>query len=431
LKRDYATVAREHLHDVQGTMLRRKIIVLSLVCALLTPAWSASLPQVKPEDVGLSGERLNRIQTMIQGYIDRKEIAGAVSMVARRGRVAWLRSQGLADLQTGQPMRDDNIFAIASMTKPIASVALMMLYEEGRFQLNDPVWKFLPEFKDMKVAVPNAPAVKLVPADRPMTIRHLLTHTAGLPNTYVGVTKPDYEKLVAARKPDDTVGDFTKQLAKLPLNFQPGTSWEYGPATDVVGRLVEVMSGMSLDKYFEEKIFKPLGMKDTYFYVPDDKAARRATIYTRAEGGGIRPTPRATGGAKKYFSGAGGLQSTIQDYSRFAQMLLNGGQLDGARLLSRKTIELMTQNHIGDKIKLWDSLPGERFGLGFSVRTDLGESANLGSVGMYGWGGAFGTIFWVDPKEQMFGILMIQLRPYDHVNIRQDMRTMAYQAVIE
>src|SRR5258706_2252356 len=300
--RDYATTPDRHLHGnvpamYKRTMPRRFVFTCPLlICTLFTPAWTASLPQAKPEDVGLSGERLNRIQTMIQGYIDRHEIAGAVTLVARRGRVAWLRSQGVADLQPGQAMRDDNIFAIASMTKPIASVALMMLYEEGRFQLNDPVARFLPEFKDMKVAVPSAPAAyKLVPADRPITIRHLLTHTAGLPNTYVGLTKPEYEKLVAARKPDDTVGDFTEQLAKLPLNFQPGTSWEYGPATDVVGRLVEVMSGMPLDKYFEDKIFKPLGMKDTYFYVPDDKAARRATIYTRAEGGGIRPTPRATG----------------------------------------------------------------------------------------------------------------------------------------
>jgi CubicO group peptidase (beta-lactamase class C family) len=417
----------------RSTMLRR-IVVLSaaLSAALLVPLPAASLPQVKPEDVGLSGERLARIQGMIQRYIDRKEIAGAVTLVARRGRVAWLRSQGVADLETGQAMRDDHIFAIASMTKPITSVALMMLYEQGYFQLNDPVSKFLPEFKDMKVAMPGAPAAyKLVPADRPITIRHLLTHTAGLPNTYVGPTKPEYDKLVAARKPDDTVGDFTKQLAKLPLNFEPGTSWEYGPATDVIGRLVEVLSGMPLDKYFEEKIFKPLGMKDTYFYVPDDKQARRATIYTRAEGGGIRPLPRAAGGNKKFFSGAGGLSSSIQDYAQFCQMLLNGGQLDGVRLLSRKTVELMTVNHIGPTIKLWDSLPGERFGLGFSVRTDQGEAANLGSVGMFGWGGAFGTIFWVDPKENMFGILMIQLRPYDHVNIRQDLKTMAYQAVIE
>ena len=405
---------------------------IALLCTLFVPVWPASLPSAKPEDVGLAADRLGRIQTMIQRYIDRHEIAGAVTLVARRGRVAWVRSQGVMNLESQQPMRDDTMFAIASMTKPITSVAAMMLYEEGHFQLNDPVSKFIPEFKNMNVAMPSAPAAyKLVPADRPITIRHLLTHTAGLPNSYVGLTKPEYDKITAARKPEDTVGDFTKQLAKLPLNFQPGTSWEYGPATDVLGYLVEVISGMPLDRYFEEKIFKPLGMNDTYFYAPDEKAARRATIYTPVAGGGIRPMAVPASRGRKFFSGAGGLSSTAPDYVRFCQMMLNGGQLDGTRLLSRKTVELMTQNHIGPTIKLWDSLPGERFGLGFSVRTDLGESANLGSVGMFGWGGAFGTIFWIDPKEQMIGILMIQLRPYDQANIRQDIRTLAYQAIVE
>ncbi|HXB67102.1 MAG TPA: serine hydrolase domain-containing protein [Candidatus Acidoferrales bacterium] len=405
---------------------------IALLFTLLVPAWPASLPSAKPEDVGLVADRLGRIQTTIQRYIDRHEIAGAVTLVARRGRVAWLRSQGVMSLESQQAMRDDSMFAIASMTKPITSVAAMMLYEEGYFQLNDPVSKFIPEFKNMNVAMPSAPAAyKLVPADQPITIRHLLTHTAGLPNTYVGLTKTEYDKITAARKPEDTVGDFTKQLAKLPLNFQPGTSWEYGPATDVLGYLVEVISGKPLDQYFEETIFKPLGMKDTSFYPPDEKAARRATIYTPVAGGGIRPMAMPAARGRKFFSGAGGLSSTAPDYVRFCQMLLNGGQLDGTRLLSRKTVELMTQNHIGPTIKLWDSLPGERFGLGFSVRTDLGESANLGSAGMFGWGGAFGTIFWIDPKEQMIGILMIQLRPYDQVNIRQDIRTMAYQAIAE
>jgi CubicO group peptidase (beta-lactamase class C family) len=406
--------------------------ILALLCILSLPVQPASLPPTKPEDVGLSGERLTRIDKMIQRYIERHEIAGAVSLVARRGRIAWMKSQGVMDLEKQTPMKDDTIFAIASMTKPITTVALMMLYEEGYFQLNDPLSKFIPEFKDMKVAVPAAPAAyKLVPADRPITIRHILTHTAGLPNTYVGLTKPEFDKLTASRKPEDTVGDFTKQLAKMPLNFQPGTSWEYGPATDVAGYLVEVISGIPLDQYFEQKIFKPLGMKDTFFYAPDDKVSRRATIYTPVAGGGIKAMPVAQNRTRKYFSGAGGLSSTAADYVRFCQMLLNGGQLDGTRLLSRKTIELMTQNHIGPTIKLWDSLPGERFGLGFSIKTDLGETANLGSVGTFGWGGAFGTVFWIDPKEQMVGILMIQLRPYDHVNIRQDIRTMAYQSIIE
>ncbi len=364
--------------------------------------------------------------------MDRHEIAGAVSLVARRGKVAWTHSQGVMNLESKQPMKDDTIFRIASMTKPIASVALMMLYEEGKFQLNDPVSKWIPEFAHPMVAVPEAPlGSKLVPADKPITIRHLLTHSAGLANTYTGFTIAEFNKLGAQRKPTDTVGDYVKQLAKLPLEFQPGTSWSYGPATDVVGYLVEVMSGKPLDQFVAERIFRPLGMKDTFFYQPDENLPRMATIYTRGEGGnGIRPLPMPAPVAKKFFSGAGGLSSTVSDYSRFCQMMLNGGQLDGARLLSRKTTELMTTNHIG-RLRLWSSLPGEGFGLGYSVRLDNGEAAQVGSVGAYGWGGAFGTYFWIDPKEQMFGVLMVQLRPYNHVNIRQDFRTLATAAIVD
>lgn len=390
-----------------------------------------SLTSSKPEDVGLSAERLARIHTAMQRYIDHKDIAGAVTLVARRGKVAWQDSQGVMDLESKKAMTPAAIFRIASMTKPIASIALMMLYEQGYFQLNDPVSKFIPEFKNPRVAVAAAPApYKVIPATHEITIRHLLTHTAGLPNTYVGFMTGEYNKLAAQRRPEDTVGDFVKKLAKLPLDFEPGTQWAYGPATDVVGYLVEVISGMPLDRYIAEKIFTPLGMTDTAFYQPDEKLARMATVYAPEAGGGIRATPMPGGGAKKYFSGAGGLSSTIGDYARFCQMLLDGGQLDGKRLISRKTLELMTSNHIGN-LKLWSSLPGYRFGLGFSVREHLGESANLGSVGSYGWGGAFGTYFWIDPKEQMFGILMIQLRPYDQVNIRQDFMTLANQAIID
>jgi CubicO group peptidase (beta-lactamase class C family) len=398
---------------------------------VLQLAGAATLTVAKPESAGLSGERLSRIRTAMQRYIDRKEIAGAVTLVARRGRIAWLESQGAMDLDSRKPMDPGTIFRIASMTKPIASVAAMMLYEQGHFQLTDPISRFIPEFKNPRVAVASAPApYRIVPADREITIRHLLTHTAGLPNTYTGFMVSEYNKLAASRQAGDTVGDLVKKLAGLPLDFQPGSQWAYGPATDVVGHLVEVISGMPLDRYLDEKIFAPLGMSDTAFYQPDSKTARMATIYAPVQGGGIRANPLPAPAAKKYFSGAGGLSSTIGDYARFCQMLLDGGQLDGKRLLSRKTVELMTANHIGD-LKLWSSLPGQRFGLGFSVRTDLGDSANLASVGSYGWGGAFGTYFWIDPKEQMFGILMIQLRPYDHVNIRQDFMTLATQAVID
>lgn len=407
-----------------------RIAALGLAAAALLPA--ASLTKAsKPEDVGLSGPRLDRIKVMLGRYIERGEIAGAVSLVARRGRVAHLHAQGMADLAGQKAMREDAIFRIASMTKPIASVALMMLYEEGHFQLTDPVAKFVPEYRDMKVAVENVPlGMKLIPADHPITIRHILTHTAGLANTYAGITRPLHDQWMRERRPDETVGEAMKRLAKLPLNFQPGAAWEYGPATDLVGYLVEVISGMPLDRYLAEKIFQPLGMKDTHFYQPEENLGRMATVYQPKPGGGIQPLALPASSAKKYFSGAGGLSSTIEDYARFCQMLVNGGQFDGKRILSRKTIELMTANHIGE-LRLWESLPGDGFGLGFSVKKSLGESAQLGSVGTYGWGGAFGTIFFVDPKEEMFGILMLQLRPYNHVNVRQDFRTVVFQSVVD
>jgi len=303
--------------------------------------------------------------------------------------------------------------------------------------LLDPISKFIPEFKNPKVAVAAKPneipsaAFRTVAADREITIRDLMTHTAGLANTYNGLTIDLYGKLVRERKPDAAVGDFVKQLAALPLNFQPGTAWSYGPSTDVLGYLVEVISGQTLDQFFEERIFKPLAMNDTYFYPPEGKEVRFATTYTPAQPKGLRLLMgiqnRAT---RKFFSGAGGLASTAPDYFRFCQMLLNGGQLDGVRLLSPKTVQLMTANHINN-LPLWGSLRGYRFGLGFRVLTDLGESAALGSVGSYGWGGAFGTYFWIDPKEQAVGILMIQVRPYDHLNIRQDFQVLATQAIVD
>jgi len=376
----------------------------------------------------MSAERLARIHTVLQRYVEREEIAGAVSLVARHGRIVYQDTAGMMDREAGKPMQPDAMFRIASMTKPITSLAAMMLYEEGYFQLNDPVSKFIPELKNMMVAAPTWPggvgAASKVPAEREITIRHLLTHTAGLP----GLNAESYIKM--ERRPDDAMGDLVKRLVKLPLNFQPGTAWEYGPATDVLGYLVEVISGMPLDRYFAERIFRPLGMTDTYFYVPEDKLPRLAANYMPDQPKGIKlaPTPART--ARKLFSGAGGLVSTAGDYVRFCQLMLNGGTLNGTRLLSRKTVELMTQNHIGN-LPMWKNLAGYRFGLGYRVLTDLGESANLGSLGSYGWGGAYGTYFWIDPKEDTIGILMIQIRPYDHLNFRKDFQTLATQAIVD
>ena len=400
------------------------------------------VPAAEPAAVGMSSERLDRLDRVMQGYIDRNEVAGVVTLVARRGKVVHFSALGQRDVEAGAPMTHDAIFRIASMTKPIASVALMMLYEEGRFQLRDPIAKWLPEFADMQVAVPAPPQERLTgryktaPAARPITVQHILTHTAGLANTYRGITQPEFQEVVAPRKPGDTVGGMLKRLATLPLNFHPGEHWEYGRATDVVGRLVEVMSGQTLDAFLRERIFEPLGMTDTHFYLPESKLGRFAALYRPNAQGKIELAEAPTAESRfvaephTYFSGAGGLVSTARDYFRFHQMMLNGGELDGARILGRKTVELMTANHTGDK-GIWLAGPGYGFGLGYAVVTDLGPSGTPRSEGSYYWGGAFGTIFWVDPSEELIGILMEQIRPYTHLNVRPDLATMTYQAIID
>ncbi len=400
------------------------------------------VPTAEPEAVGMSSERLERLDTVMQGYVDRNEVAGVVTLVARRGKVVHFSAAGERDAENGAAMTHDTIFRMASMTKPIASVALMMLYEEGRFQLRDPISKWLPEFADMQVAVPSPPqerltgGYKLVPAERPITVQHVLTHTAGLSNSYRGLTRSDFLEMSAQRKPNDTVADMVKRLATLPLNFHPGEAWEYGRGTDVVGRLVEVMSGQTLDRFLRERIFDPLDMPDTHFYLPMSKLDRFAAQYGSGDDGAIVLADPATAESRYvrephvYFSGAGGLVSTARDYFRFHQMMLNGGELDGARILSRKTVELMTTNHTGD-YGIWLAGPGYGFGLGYAIVTDLGPSGTPRSEGSYYWGGAFGTIFWVDPSEELISIMLTQIRPYTHLNIRPDLATMTYQAVVD
>jgi CubicO group peptidase (beta-lactamase class C family) len=411
---------------------------LTILFLLTLPLIPATLPKAAPEEVGIAKQRLQRVRALMQRYIDQREVAGTVTLVARRGKIAHLEAQGVMDLESRQPMKTDTIFRLASMTKPVTSVAVMMLHEEGRFLLNDPVSKFLPEFAHPLVAVANRPneraagGFRTVPAEREITIRHLLTHTAGLASGTGGATMELSKGLAAFRKPENTMAEYVKELAKLPLNFQPGTAWEYGPATDVLGRLVEVISGQSLDQFFKERIFAPLGMSDTHFYLPDAQLSRLATAYEKKDGALVKLTatgPATRGG--KFHAGAGGLAGTAEDYLRFCQMLLNGGVLDGKRLLSRKSVELMTANHIG-RIPMWrETLEGYRFGLGFRVREHTGESALLGSDGSYGWGGAYGTFFWIDPKEQMVGMVMIQLMPYAHLNLRPEFQNAATQAIVD
>jgi CubicO group peptidase (beta-lactamase class C family) len=415
-------------------MLRRNLFLTLLALRLA----ATPMPKGNPEESGVSAERLQNINALMNRYIDSSDIAGSVTLVARKGRLVHLQAQGVMDLETKRPMRTDSIFRLASMTKPITSLAVMMLHEEGRFLLNDPVSKFLPEFKNPKVAIANAPneratpGFRLVPAEREITIRDLLTHTAGLASGSGGPTMDLAKKLAQSRKPEETLADFIPRLAALPLNFQPGTAWEYGPATDVLGRLVEVISGQTFDQFLRQRILQPLGMNDTHFYLPDDRLTRLTTAYEKTDAGLRKLTAEGPANRNgKFYSGAGGLAGTGEDYLRFCQMLLNGGQLDGKRLVSRKTIELMTANHIGN-MPMWnDTLRGYRFGLGFRVREHTGESALLGSNGSYGWGGAYGTFFWIDPKEQMIGILMIQLMPYAHINVRPEFQNAATQAIID
>ena len=413
--------------------MQRIALVSALAAATVC---AANLPTSKPEQSGMSTERLKRLSAAMRAYIDRGQVPGTVTLVARHGRIVHLEAQGMMDAETRTPMRTDGIFRIASMTKPITSVAVMMLMEEGKFLLTDPVSKFIPEFKNPKVLVVNQPGSNragssLMPANREITIRDLLTQTAGLAAGTSVALRDEFQKFQKESPAGETNADYVKRLAKLPLNNQPGSAWEYGPATTVLGYLVEVASGQPLDRFLSERIFKPLEMNDTFFYVPENKVNRLVSLHAGgAQGLKVVRAARDNRGSATFFNGAGGLSSTAEDYARFCQMLIGGGAFQGTRLLSRKSVELMTTNHIGN-LPIWPDLAGFRFGLGFRVLTDVGKSGVLGSLGSYGWGGAFGTYFFVDPKEDLFGILMIQMNSHSHLTIRVDTQSLAEQAIID
>ncbi|MFZ1132457.1 MAG: serine hydrolase domain-containing protein, partial [Terriglobales bacterium] len=390
----------------------RKFNPLMLVCTLfLAIAASAqNLPSAKPETVGLSAERLERISTAVQKSIDDKRLAGAVTLVVRHGRIAWFKAQGMQDREAAKPMQPDTIFRICSMSKPITSVAVMMLYEEGRFRLEDPISKYLPEFKNPSILVkPAGGASYTIPASHEITIRDLLRHTSGITYNWNLDLGPTYKEANVAHGMlpyDGTIGDSVERLAKLPLLFNPGEHWEYGLSVDVLGRLVEVVSGKTFDEFLRTRIFEPLGMKDTSFYPPDNKLDRLATAYTYYPDKGLNrfpDTPITEGpftysadypykGAKKLFSGGAGLTSTAMDYARFCQMMLDGGKLGDVRLLSRKSVELMTHDQLG-KIA-----PDNAFGLGFGIDGVKTPPAEIGTPGEFNWGGFFYTAFSVDPK---------------------------------
>lgn len=418
-----------------------KVFLAPLLAALLgAQSYAASLTIAKPEDAAMSSERLRRINPQIQGHIEGKDFAGAVTLVLRRGKVVQHEAYGMLDLEAKKPMRTDALFRLASMSKPITAVAILMLMEEGKLLITDPVSKYIPEFKNPKVAVWNLPndtrgsGYRLVTADREITLQHLLTHTSGLANGDAG---PAGEFFRQAKLPrGGSLAERVARAATLPLNFQPGTQWEYSPSTgfDTLGRVVEVISGMNLEQFFKQRIFTPLGMNNTFFTVPQNRLGDVAVLYSKTDQGLVKPpAPAPLPAGVEYFSGAGGLTGSAEDYLQFSQMLLNGGQWNGVRLLSRKSVELMTDNAIGD-LDLRNHLPSEMnlkgygFGLGVRVRRSTGASGWLGSTGDFGWAGAYGTYFWIDPKEQMVGILMVSTRV---PGVRNQFVNAVYQAVTD
>jgi len=396
---------------------------------------------IAPEEVGFSASRLSRIGAWMQSYIDQNKLAGTIAMVVRCGKVAYLERFGMMDLEAAKPMQFDTIFRIYSMTKPITSVALMMLYEEGHFQLHDPVSRFIPEFADVKVfAGATEEGFGVTELEREITIWHLLTHTAGLTYDSCEDSPVDAMYLEAdLHRPDRTTEEVVHEIVKLPLVHQPGTAWCYSMATDVLGYLIEVISGMTLDVFFGEKILKPLGMEDTDFYVPEAKLDRFAAEYGPTENGGMElldaPATSQYTKPPRFLSGGAGLVSTASDYMRFTQMLLDGGELDGTRLLGRKTVELMTINHLPDELipilVQPHTLHGCGFGLGFRVLVNLAQAGRLGSEGEFGWGGAASTSFFVDPKEQLVGLLLTQLVPSRYYPIRNEFKVLIYQALVD
>ena len=407
-------------------MIQRALTGLVLALLVVTPAIAADLPTAKPEQVGLSSERLDRITQVLRADVERGRIPGAVVLVARKGRVAYLQPVGFRDRASGAPMTADAIFRIASMTKPMVTVAALSLYEDGRLLLSDPVSKYIPAFKDQKVGLERAAA------EREMTIQDLMRHTSGL--TYGNRGSTEIHKMYPQSSNESsltlTMDEFIERLSKAPLLYQPGTRWEYGLSTDVLGRVVEIVAGKPLGEVLAERVYRPLGMTDTTFLVPEDKRTRIAQpLSTHPDTGADYKVADPTV-PRKFDCGGGCAVSTASDYARFAQMLLNRGSLDGARVLSARMVDFMTADHLGTISRgAFSALPGYTWGLGVAVRQDRGLAPMPGSPGDFFWPGAFATYWWADPNEQMVVVFMTQSplgRHYQHL-----VRGLVYQAIAE
>jgi len=400
----------------------------------------------RPEIVGLCSKRLAYIRPWMQKYVDEGKLSGAITLVARHGKVVYCESTGYRELATHKPLTTDNIFRFYSMTKPITSVAVMMLYEQGHFQLDDPVAEFIPDLNDLQVYVSGSGADMITePLNSPLTIHHLLTHTSGF--TYgFGDVGPIPELYQQGRTDfgthDGKLAEVVDRLVKIPLCFHPGTRWNYGVSTDVLGRLVEVISGQTLDEFMQDRILRPLAMRDTGFALPTAKADRLTALYECTDDDNLylRETPQNSSmiDAVETFSGGGGLVSTLADYFRFSELLRRKGEFEGVRLLGRKTVEYMTQNHLpGDLADMGQptfnetTFEGIGFGLGLSVMIDPARARVMGSPGEFAWGGYASTAFWIDPREDMTVIFLTQLIPSSAYPIRRELRVLTYQSLID
>jgi len=390
-------------------------------------ASSSAFAVAEPEEAGLSAAGLARLTAVMQRQVDARHVPGVSMLIARGGKVGYRRDLG-ALRADGPPLPGDTIFRIYSMTKPIVSVALMMLVEEGRLFISDPLAKFVPEFANAKVGVEKDGKLELVAAERPITVQDLLRHTSGLTYAFTGVSA--VQRLYAKARlgaPDLTNAQLVAALAKLPLIDQPGTSWDYGHSTDVVGRIIEIVSGQSLGAFLQERILTPLGMSDTAFFVPPDKQDRVAKPFAKDPDTGESVTLTET----NFESGGGGLWSTMDDYERFVQMLYLGGARGNTRLLGRKTLEFMTADHLGPHVRIGTTFllaPGHGFGLGFAVRREVGLAPTPGTPGEFFWGGIAGTAFWIAPKEELIAMMMIQA-PGQRDYYRQLFRSLVHAAL--
>ena len=416
----------------------RSLVLLLAVALFAAPALTAKdLPRAAPEAVGLSAERLARLTEAMQGYVDDGRLAGAVVLVARRGQVAYFRSFGHRDIESSSPMADDAIFRIASQTKAIVSTGVMLLQEEGKLLISDPVGRYLPECARTHVAVArDGGGYEVVDARGRITIRQLLTHTSGV--SYGNGPASDRWEAAGIQgwyfaDREERVGNTIARVATLPFDAHPGEQWIYGYSIDILGALVEAVSGQPLDEFLRTRIFEPLGMEDTHFYLPFEKRDRLTTVYSATNDGLERAPDRGRqigqgayiDGPRASFSGGAGLLSTATDYARFLQMMLDGGELEGERLLSRKTVELMTTNHLTDQ----PFRPGQGFGLGFSIVEDVGARGLPGSKGEFGWGGAYHSTYWVDPVEELVVVYLTQLIPARGLDDQGRLRALVYQAI--